>query len=72
MASVTSRIRWSDISCVPSRHQYDKERRNEVQVQDETYRRDHMLEACHPYGDHGYVMIFPKESLSHSGVWGSN
>ena len=32
---------------VPSRHQHDKERRNEVQVQDEPSRRDHMLEACH-------------------------
>ena len=47
----------SDISCVPSRHQHDKERRNEVQGQDEPSQRDHMLEACHPYGDHGYVKI---------------
>ena len=44
-----------------------KERRNEVQGQgqDEPSQRDHMLEACHPYGDHGYVNIFLKESLSH-------
>ena len=48
-----------------SRHQHDKERRNEVQVQDEPSQKDHMLEACHPYGDHGYVNIFLKESLSH-------
>ena len=31
-----------------------------------------MLEACHSYGDHGDVKICLKESLSHSGVWGSN
>ena len=42
-----------------------KEQRNEVQGQDETSQRDHMLEACHPYGDHGYVKICLKESLSH-------
>ena len=48
------------------------ERRNEVQVQDEPSRRDHMLEACHPYGVHGDVKICLKERLSHSGVWGSN
>ena len=48
MASVPLRIRWSDIHCVPSRHQHNAERRNEVQVQDETSRRDHMLEACYP------------------------
>ena len=65
IASVSWRIRWSDISWVPSRHQHNKERRNEVQVQDEPSRRDHMLEACHPYGDHGYVKICLKESLSH-------
>ena len=65
IASVSWRIRWRDISCVPSRHQYDKERRNEVQGQDEPSQRDHMLEAFHPYGDHGYVKICLKESLSH-------
>ena len=43
-----------------------------MQVQDESSRRDHMLGACHPYGDHGYVKICLKERLSHSGVWGSN
>ena len=32
---------------VTSRHQHDEELRNEVQVQDESTRRDHMLEACH-------------------------
>ena len=42
-----------------------KEQRNEVQGQDEPSQRDHMLEACHPYGDHGYVKICLKESLSH-------
>ena len=41
-----------------------KEWRNEVQGQDEPSQRDHMLEACHPYGDHGYVKICLKESLS--------
>ena len=65
MVSVSWRILLSDISCVPSRHQHDKERRNEVQVQDKPSWRDHMIEACHPYGDHGYVKICLKESLSH-------
>ena len=49
---------------VTSRHQH-----NEVQVQDEPSRRDHFLESCHPYGDHGYVK---KKKLSHGGLWGSN
>ena len=31
-----------------------------------------MLEACHPYSDHGYVKTCPKKRISHSGVWGSN
>ena len=55
------------MSCVPSRHQHDKERRNEVQVQvqDEPSRRDHMLEDFHPYGYHRYVKICLKKSLSH-------
>ena len=70
IASVSWRIRWSDISCVPSRHQHDKERRNDVQVQDEPSRRDHMLEACHPYGVHGYVKICLKR-VSPIGLWGS-
>ena len=47
------------------KHQHNKERRNEVQVQDEPSRRDHMLEDFHPYGYHRYVKIFLKESLSH-------
>jgi hypothetical protein len=33
-----------------------------VQVQDELSRRDHMLEACHPLGDHGYVKRCVKSS----------
>ena len=49
---------------VPSRHQHDKERRNDVQGQDEPSQRDHILKTCHPYGDHGYVKICLKESLS--------
>jgi hypothetical protein len=40
-----------------------KLRRNEVQVQDEPSRRDHMLKACHQYGDHGYVKIFKEVYL---------
>jgi hypothetical protein len=44
--------------------------KNEVQVQDEPTRREHMLEACHPYGDHGYVKL--KNKLSHSRLRGSN
>jgi len=60
------------ISRVPSRHQHNKDRRNEGQVQDEPSRRDHMLEACHPHGEHGYVKICLKERLSHYGVWGSD
>ena len=34
-----------------------KEEENEVQVQDEPSQIDPMLEACHPYGDHGYMKI---------------
>ena len=36
-----------------------------MQVQDEPSLRDHMLEAFHPHGDHGYVKTCPKKSLSH-------
>ena len=42
-----------------------------VQDQDDPTRRDHMLDACHPLGDHGYEKICLKEKLSRSGVWGS-
>ena len=35
IASMSWRIRWSDISYVSSRHQHDEEWRNKVQVQDE-------------------------------------
>ena len=56
------RRRLSDLSCVSSRHQHNEERRNGVQVQDETCWRDHMLEACLSYGDHGYVKMHRKRS----------
>ena len=71
MASMSWRRRLSELSCVSSRHQQDEERRNEVQVKDEPSRRDHMLEAFHPYGDPIVVKICPKKRLSHSGVWGA-
>lgn len=35
---------------------------DQVEVQDEPSRRDHMLEACHPLGDHGYVKRCLKRS----------
>jgi hypothetical protein len=56
---------------IPSRHQHNEEIRNGVQVQVDPPRRDHMLESCHLSGDHGYVKIYPKKRLSHSGVGGS-
>jgi hypothetical protein len=34
-------------------------------------RRDHMLEACHPYGDHGYVKMRRRRSspiVDHGGT----
>jgi hypothetical protein len=32
-----------------------KKEKNEMQVKDEPYTRDHMLETCNPYADYGYV-----------------
>jgi hypothetical protein len=34
-----------------------KKIRNGVKVQAEPFRRDHELEACHTYFDHGYMKI---------------
>jgi hypothetical protein len=34
-----------------------EERRNKVKVKHEPSRRDHMLEAFHPYDDHRYMKI---------------
>jgi hypothetical protein len=33
-----------------------------VQVQDELSQRGHMVEACHPYGDHLYVKMRRRRS----------
>jgi hypothetical protein len=56
--SMSWRRIWVDISSVLSRHLHNEEIiRNEVHVQDESSWKDHILEACCPYGDHGYVKI---------------
>jgi hypothetical protein len=40
MASMSFKNKdWGELSCVPSRHQYDEEIKNKVSVQDETFRR---------------------------------
>ena len=64
MTSMSWIWRWSEPSCVSSRHQHDEEWRNEVQDQDEPSRRDHMLEDCHTYDDHGYGKTCPNKRLS--------
>ena len=119
MASVSWRIRWSGMSCIPSRHQYNEEVESEedqgmtkmfmewskywssrIWAYDKyvlkrkmewpiictfktsswsrmkkwrassrwASRRDHMLEACHPHGDHWYMKTCPKKKLSHKSM----
>ena len=64
MASMSWRKRLSELSCVPSRHHHYEDRRNDSRMikskrkfQVEPYRRDHVLEACHPFSNHGCVKM---------------
>jgi hypothetical protein len=56
-----------ELSCVPSRNQYNEETRNDTRlishVQDEPSWRDHMVEAFRPFGGDGRVKIFQSEAF---------